>query len=93
VTPLRVAVSAAEVIAGRPVTPTLLLAGSVQSADRRPALRLPPFTGQAQIANERFVGWHVRADDQRVIVLALELPAIDHPALSQTILTIAGQGP
>jgi len=28
-----------------------------------------------------------------VIVLALELPAIDHPALSQAILTIAGQGP
>jgi len=92
VTPLRVAVSVAEIVAGQPVTPTLI-ANNTRPVDRLPKLQLPPFTGQAQIADNQFVGWHVRADAQRVIVLVLELPTAEHPALSQSILTIAGYRP
>ncbi len=93
VTPLRVAASVAEIIAGQPVTPTLIAGDAHLLVDRLPKLQPPPFTGHAQIADNQFVGWHVRADAQRVIVLALELPTADHPALSQAILTIAGRRP
>jgi len=92
VTPLRVAVSVAEVIAGQPVTPTLI-ARDAAPVNRPPAIQPLPFTGQAQIANDRFVGWHVRADEQRVIVLALELPVADHHALHRAISTIGDHGP
>jgi peptidoglycan glycosyltransferase len=92
VTPLRVAVSVAEVIAGQPVTPTLIARGAAP-VNRPPAIQPLPFTGQAQIANDRFVGWHVRADEQRVIVLALELPLADHHALHRAISTIGDHRP
>jgi len=92
VTPLRVAASVAEIIAGQPVTPTLI-ASNAHPSDRPPKLQPPPFTGQAQIADSKFVGWHVRVDARHVIVLALELPTADHPALDQAILTIVGHRP
>jgi len=86
-TPLRVAASLAVLVAGAPITPTLL-APSSNGASNDVASRastIAPFTGYAQIAGKQFVGWHVRVDGDRVIVLALELPAREHPALQQAV--------
>jgi len=87
VTPLRVAASLAPLVAGRPVTPTLIFR-SADPGRMSPALHPPPFTGYAQIADNLFVGWHVRVRDNRLIVLALELPRTDHPALRDAIRAI-----
>ncbi|BCX02484.1 MAG: hypothetical protein KatS3mg053_0422 [Candidatus Roseilinea sp.] len=87
VTPLRVATSLAALVAGRPVTPTLI-AGSPARHDMTPTVghvTVRPFRGFAQIADNRFVGWHARTAGDLVIVLALEMPMRDHPALRDAI--------
>jgi hypothetical protein len=91
VTPLRVAASLATLVAGTPVTPTLLAASSNSPSKQAAASAstIAPFTGYAQSASDQFVGWHVRVDSNRVIVLALELPAREHPALQQAIAKLA----
>ncbi len=86
VTPLRVAASLAALAADRPVTPTLV-AASNEPVGAPAALRTSPspFTDYAQIADNRFVGWHARIEGDLVIVLALEVPARNHPALFDVI--------
>ncbi|MFC1463869.1 MAG: FtsW/RodA/SpoVE family cell cycle protein [Candidatus Brachytrichaceae bacterium NZ_4S206] len=93
VTPLRVAASLAALAAGRPVTPTLIT-GSPGGQDNVPAAKhivVRPFSGFAQIADNRFVGWHARVAGDLVIVLALETPTRDHPALAEAITAIEGE--
>ena len=87
VTPLRVAASVASLVAGRPVTPTVT-ARLADPSRASPALTPAPFTGYAQIADNLFVGWHVHVRDRWVIVLALEVPHTDHPALRDAIRAI-----
>ncbi|MFN4294536.1 MAG: FtsW/RodA/SpoVE family cell cycle protein [Thermoflexales bacterium] len=92
VTPLRVAATLAELAAGRPVTPTLLSRASAPPADapavERAALR--PFSGFAQIADNRFVGWRARIAGDLVLVLAIETPTRDEPALIRAIAALEG---
>jgi cell division protein FtsW (lipid II flippase) len=87
VTPLRVAASVASLVAGRPVTPTLI-ARPFEPSRASPVRNPAPFTGYAQIADNLFVGWHVRVRGNWVIVLALEVPHADHPALRDAIQAI-----
>lgn len=89
VTPLRVAASVASLTASAPITPTLLASPGGTSKDVWPrAVSIAPFTGYAQIADNQFVGWHVRVEGDLVIVLALEVPTRDHPALQQAVATV-----
>ncbi len=92
VTPLRVAATLAELAAGRPVTPTLLSGASAAPAGaptvERSALR--PFSGFAQIADNRFVGWRARIAGDLVLVLAIETPMRDEPALIRAIAALEG---
>ncbi|MCS6846455.1 MAG: FtsW/RodA/SpoVE family cell cycle protein [Anaerolineae bacterium] len=93
VTPLRVAASLAALVAGRPVTPTLI-AGPPAGQDDTPInerIAVRPFSGFAQIADNQFVGWHVRVAGDLVIVLALEMPTPDHPVLLEAIAALAGE--
>ncbi|PJF48355.1 MAG: hypothetical protein CUN48_04105 [Candidatus Thermofonsia Clade 3 bacterium] len=92
VTPLRVAVTLAELAAGRPVTPTLLSSAPATQVGppvvERSALR--PFSGFAQIADNQFVGWHARIAGDLVFVLAIEMPTHDEPTLVRAIAALEG---
>lgn len=93
VTPLRVATSLAALVAGRPVTPTLI-AGALTERGEMPAAKritVRPFSGFAQIADNQFVGWHARVVGDLVIVLALEMPTRDHPALAEATAVLEGE--
>jgi hypothetical protein len=90
-TPLRVAASLATLVAGAPITPTLLVTANKGASKEAasPANTIALFTGYAQIAGNQFVGWHVRVAGDRVIVLALELPTREHPAMQQAVAKLA----
>ncbi|MCS7054602.1 MAG: FtsW/RodA/SpoVE family cell cycle protein [Thermoflexales bacterium] len=93
VTPLRVATTLAGLVAGQPVTPTLIANPPVRQDAPPVAERasIRPFSGFAQIADNRFVGWHARVVGDLVIVLALETPAREHPALGRAIAALEGE--
>ncbi|MCS6773828.1 MAG: FtsW/RodA/SpoVE family cell cycle protein [Anaerolineae bacterium] len=74
VSPLRVAVSTAELVAGQPVTPTLL-APTAPAQPAQAKLHPEPFVGRAQIADNRHVLWHVEVDQVTITVLAIEQDA------------------
>lgn len=76
VTPLRVATTLATLAAGQPVTPTLIAVSApiAPQSSRKSHLGYQQFQGVAQIAGDRFLSWHVTVDDQRVTVLAVEMP-------------------
>ncbi len=73
--PLRVAVTVAEVVAGKPVVPTLYAVSTVVPA--LPARYLEnqlPFESRAVAGPGREVWWHVRLEGDHVIVMVSEMP-------------------
>ncbi|MCS7062045.1 MAG: FtsW/RodA/SpoVE family cell cycle protein, partial [Anaerolineae bacterium] len=77
ITPLRVAVAVAELLAGRLVTPTLSKRISESSAVNLPAAGAKidlrqPLVFFAQNGPRQFVGWLIMAIDGRVVVIGLE---------------------
>jgi hypothetical protein len=74
VTPLRVAVTAASIRAGRPVTPTIQVATADITAGRDLAVATPltPVTTFAQIGQGQYAGWHIEAGPRTVLVIAME---------------------
>ena len=78
-TPLRVAVSAASLAVGAPVTPTLTYHPGHANLDSITPKVTSQVTVLAQISQKTHVGWYVKIDKTMVVVLALEMnqPSIE----------------
>lgn len=74
VTPLRIAVSTAQLVAGSPITPTLLLSNTAQTATSIHPQQLEPVTTFAPISANAVVGWRIIVVGTRIIVVAIEMP-------------------
>ena len=86
ITPLRVTVATAALVAGRPVTPTLIHSDGHDDVKAHTLPRLDlsePVIHFAQIGKDQHVGWLIMASDERVIVVALEQAGVDPARLEQ----------
>ncbi len=80
VTPLRVAVVVAQLAAGAPITPTLMLTNTQPTRVVQP---VAPFTTFARTGTDAFVGWCVQVVGNRVVVVAIEMPQPDESVLER----------
>jgi cell division protein FtsW (lipid II flippase) len=90
VTPLRIAITAAELERGNAVIPTVTLQAKQGAAAYKPRLPVTKVSTFAQISQVRRVGWYVSITAQYVTVLALELPnasAIEPMEIGQRLLS------
>ena len=85
VTPLRMAVTAAWLASGHPVTPTLSFRNQTHYISTIRSSVIAEYTGTAQSSEGFYVGWYVGIDTQKVIVITLESQTIDSEQLATIV--------